>query len=399
MIDTLERTVTKPALDVCAALQDAGYEAYVVGGCVRDALLGRDVNDWDVTTDALPEQVQKVFRRTIPTGIQHGTVTVLIGREHIEVTTFRGEGAYTDARRPDSVTFGVPLREDLARRDFVINAMAYDPRRKRLVDPFGGQADLEAGVLRAVGEASERFTEDGLRIMRAVRFVATLELVLDADTEAAIPAALPSLAKVSAERVRDELLELLGAREPTRGLVVAERTGVLDLVLPERTAPLAVVDAMRPDPIARLAALVSGLDRAGAAAVGRRLKLSNLERERVAHLVGEHRVDYAATWTDADVRRWVAAAKREHVADILDVRAAVAEEVAELRARAAAVIDRKDPLYANELAVTGQDVIATLGIAPGPEVGRILGELLEVVLEEPAANSRDGLLGRLSGET
>jgi len=293
----------------------------------------------------------------------------------------------------------VPLREDLARRDFVINAMAYDPRRKRLVDPFGGQADLEAGVLRAVGEASERFTEDGLRIMRAVRFVATLELVLDADTEAAIPAALPSLAKVSAERVRDELLELLGAREPTRGLVVAERTGVLDLVLPERTAPLAVVDAMRPDPIARLAALVSGLDRASAAAVGRRLKLSNLERERVAHLVGEHRVDYAATWTDADVRRWVAAAKREHVADILDVRAAVAEEVAELRARAAAVIDRKDPLYANELAVTGQDVIATLGIAPGPEVGRILGELLEVVLEEPAANSRDGLLGRLSGET
>lgn len=399
MIDTLERTVTKPALDVCAALQDAGYEAYVVGGCVRDALLGRDVNDWDVTTDALPEQVQKVFRRTIPTGIQHGTVTVLIGREHIEVTTFRGEGAYTDARRPDSVTFGVPLREDLARRDFVINAMAYDPRRKRLVDPFGGQADLEAGVLRAVGEASERFTEDGLRIMRAVRFVATLELVLDADTEAAIPAALPSLAKVSAERVRDELLGLLGAREPTRGLVVAERTGVLDLVLPERTAPLAVVDAMRPDPIARLAALVSGLDRAGAAAVGRRLKLSNLERERVAHLVGEHRVDYAATWTDADVRRWVAAAKREHVADILDVRAAVAEEVAELRARAAAVIDRKDPLYANELAVTGQDVIATLGIAPGPEVGRILGELLEVVLEEPAANTRDGLLGRLSGET
>lgn len=399
MIDTLERTVTKPALDVCAALQDAGYEAYVVGGCVRDALLGRDVNDWDVTTDALPEQVQKVFRRTIPTGIQHGTVTVLIGREHIEVTTFRGEGAYTDARRPDSVTFGVPLREDLARRDFVINAMAYDPRRKRLVDPFGGQADLEAGVLRAVGEASERFTEDGLRIMRAVRFVATLELVLDADTEAAIPAALPSLAKVSAERVRDELLELLGAREPTRGLVVAERTGVLDLVLPERTAPLAVVDAMRPDPIARLAALVSGLDRASAAAVGRRLKLSNLERERVAHLVGEHRVDYAATWTDADVRRWVAAAKREHVADILDVRAAVAEEVAELRARAAAVIDRKDPLYANELAVTGQDVIATLGIAPGPEVGRILGELLEVVLEEPAANTRDGLLGRLSGET
>jgi tRNA nucleotidyltransferase (CCA-adding enzyme) len=399
VIDTLERTVTKPALDVCAALQDAGYEAYVVGGCVRDALLGRDVNDWDVTTDALPEQVQKVFRRTIPTGIQHGTVTVLIGREHIEVTTFRGEGAYTDARRPDSVTFGVPLREDLARRDFVINAMAYDPRRKRLVDPFGGQADLEAGVLRAVGEASERFTEDGLRIMRAVRFVATLELVLDADTEAAIPAALPSLAKVSAERVRDELLELLGAREPTRGLVVAERTGVLDLVLPERTAPLAVVDAMRPDPIARLAALVSGLDRASAAAVGRRLKLSNLERERVAHLVGEHRVDYAATWTDADVRRWVAAAKREHVADILDVRAAVAEEVAELRARAAAVIDRKDPLYANELAVTGQDVIATLGIAPGPEVGRILGELLEVVLEEPAANTRDGLLGRLSGET
>src|SRR5687768_9284222 len=167
--------------------------------------MGRAAQDWDVATSALPDQVQALFRKTIPTGIQHGTVTVRLQGESIEVTTFRGEGAYTDGRRPDSVSFGVPLDEDLARRDFVINAMAFDPVAGRLHDPFGGRADLEAGRLRAVGDPAERFREDGLRVMRAVRFVATLELALDPATESAIPAGLPSLAKVSQERVREEL--------------------------------------------------------------------------------------------------------------------------------------------------------------------------------------------------
>jgi tRNA nucleotidyltransferase (CCA-adding enzyme) len=171
--------VAAPALEVCRRLAAAGHTAHVVGGCVRDVLLGRPAKDWDVATSALPEEVQKIFRRTIPTGIAHGTITVLVGKEHVEVTTYRGEGAYSDARRPDHVVFGVTLEEDLARRDFTVNAIAYDPLGDVLVDPFGGRIDLDARLLRAVGDPEARFREDGLRVMRAVRFAATLELAIE----------------------------------------------------------------------------------------------------------------------------------------------------------------------------------------------------------------------------
>ncbi|MBA3499994.1 MAG: hypothetical protein H0T65_06470 [Deltaproteobacteria bacterium] len=178
---------------VCETLEGAGHEAVTVGGAVRDAILGREPGDWDVATSAPPEDVMKLFKHVIPTGLQHGTVTIVTGKgeaSHVEVTTFRGEGAYTDARRPDHVTFGVPLVEDLARRDLRVNAMAYDPAKDRLIDPFEGQKDIAEKTLRAVGptgnvydDAVARFSADGLRVMRAVRFAAVLEFALDADTE------------------------------------------------------------------------------------------------------------------------------------------------------------------------------------------------------------------------
>src|SRR3954447_5109551 len=191
----------------CQALAAAGHQAVAVGGAVRDAILGRAPGDWDIATSARPEQVIALFPHTVPTGLQHGTVTVVTGRgasSHVEVTTFRGEGAYTDARRPDHVTFGVPLVDDLARRDLRVNAIAYDPQTDALIDPYGGQTDIAERRLRAVGptgrvydDAVARFTEDGLRVMRAVRFAAALEFELDPDTERGIGPALPSLAKVS----------------------------------------------------------------------------------------------------------------------------------------------------------------------------------------------------------
>jgi len=386
VVTKLQHAVSKPALVVCQVLQKAGHEAYVVGGCVRDALIGRPVSDWDVTTDALPEQVMKLFKRTIPTGVQHGTVTVIESGVHVEVTTYRGEGAYTDARRPDSVTFGVPLTRDLERRDFTVNAMAWDPHNQRLVDPHDGQGDLAAGLLRAVGDPADRFREDGLRVMRAVRFVATLELDLDPATEAAIAGALPSLAKVSAERVRDELLKLLGARQPSRGLVVAERTGALAQILPERTEAVEIVDGLRADALLRFAALLAHGDRHAASSVGRRLKLSNDERQRVTHMVEHQAVAYDPAWTDADVRRWVAAVQRERVADALDLRAAVTGELPDLRARAQGVIDAGDPLYPKELALGGEDVMRILGKGQGRHVGRALDALLEQVFEDPSKN-------------
>jgi tRNA nucleotidyltransferase/poly(A) polymerase len=214
----------------------AGHEAVVVGGCVRDLVLGRSPKDWDVATSAHPEEVLKLFRHTIATGLQHGTVKVVMGRgkeNEVEVTTFRGEGAYTDARRPDTVTFGVPLVEDLARRDLTVNAIAYDITKNEIIDPFGGTQDIAAKRLRAVGTPVDRFTEDGLRVMRAVRFAAVLEFALDPETERGITPALPSLAKVSKERICEELRKTLATREPSRALAIAQRSGIIDLILPE----------------------------------------------------------------------------------------------------------------------------------------------------------------------
>src|SRR6185436_6433368 len=209
---------------VCETLAAAGHQAVVVGGAVRDALLGRTPGDWDVATSAHPREVMALFKHTVPTGLLDGTVTVVTGkgqRSHVEVTTFRGEGAYTDARRPDHVTFGVPLVEDLARRDLRVNAIAYDPARDELIDPYDGQRDLAERRLRAVGptgdiyaDAVARFTEDGLRVMRAVRFAAALDFQLDEQTQRAISPALPSLAKVSKERISDELRKILATPRP-----------------------------------------------------------------------------------------------------------------------------------------------------------------------------------------
>ncbi|HWU89444.1 MAG TPA: hypothetical protein VN253_19420, partial [Kofleriaceae bacterium] len=289
----LDAAVPRHVREVCQVLARAGHQAVTVGGAVRDALIDREPGDWDVATSAPPDEVIARFPKTIPTGLQHGTVTVVTGRgaeSHVEVTTFRGEGAYTDARRPDRVTFGVPLEDDLARRDLRVNAMAYDPAARRLIDPYGGRRDLEERMLRAVGptgnvyeDAVARFTEDGLRVMRAVRFAAALEFALDPDTERGIAPALPSLAKVSKERISEELRKILASREPSRALAPAVRAGIVDLILPELPSAwdawstalhgdragavarwLARVDAA--PPFARLGALVADLARPDEAA-------------------------------------------------------------------------------------------------------------------------------------
>jgi tRNA nucleotidyltransferase (CCA-adding enzyme) len=395
---------------VCEQLQKAGHEAVTVGGAVRDAMLGRDPGDWDVATSAHPDAVLKLFDHTIPTGLQHGTVTVVVGRgkarEAIEVTTYRGEGAYHDGRRPESVTFGVPLDEDLARRDLVVNAIAYDPVRRALHDPFGGRGDIAARRLRAVGDATARFTEDGLRVMRAIRFAATLGVELDAATEAAIPAALPSLAKVSRERVKVELDKLLAAPLPGASLEIARRTGVLAQELPEALAGaasgaddpvwrhrLAWIDQLDPDPVLRTAALLSGIDGPKADAVWRRLKGANDERDRLVRLV-------KAAWTARDgalaepaLRRVLSAAGRARGADLVALWRARADAPAVATAAAAdAVLTRGDALAAGDLAITGGDLMKELGIPPSREVGRLIEVLLEAVLDDPAKNTREQLL-------
>lgn len=380
----LAAAVPANVVDVCDKIAESGFQAVAVGGAVRDVLRGAEPGDWDLATSAHPDEIVKLFRHTIPTGLQHGTVTIVTGRgveRHIEVTTYRGEGAYTDARRPDSVVFGVPLQEDLARRDLTVNAIAYDVAKEQIFDPFGGVADLHAGVLRAVGVAVDRFTEDGLRVMRAVRFAAQLGFVLEPETEAGIRPALPSLAKVSRERVSDELRKLLAAPKPSLGLVLAQRTGILETILPGLALDLEAPD--RVEPSVRLAALFAPVaDRKRVNDTLKALKFSNAEADQAAALVaGTHAV---STATDVyGLRRAVGSIGR-----------AYADELVKLDPRAQPVLG--DPLVLKELAITGNDLMQA-GHRAGRALGELLTSLLDRVLRDPSLNTRDQLLALAKG--
>ncbi|MDB4960866.1 MAG: tRNA adenylyltransferase [Myxococcales bacterium] len=427
----LAAAVPPNVLAVCKTLAEAGHQAVTVGGAVRDAILGRTPGDWDVATSARPEDVMALFRRTIPTGLQHGTVTIVTGRgeeSHVEVTTYRGEGAYTDARRPDHVTFGVPLVEDLARRDLRVNAMAYDPASDQLIDPYAGQVDIDEKKLRAVGptgnvyeDAVARFTEDGLRVMRAVRFAAVLEFELDPDTERGIVPALPSLAKVSKERISDELRKLLATRQPSRGLAIAERTGIIALILPRLAAALDAWGEARGGRGAAVAAWLSRVDAATPAVrlgallvelgepasdphyrdaaafehvdgVLRALKFSNQESVAAAHLVSIARAVELADLTPPQLRKLFSLIGREHAQHAIELWKAHTPAHPGVIAEGERILREKQPLSPKDLALTGKDLIDALAQPPGPVIGRILGVLLDRVIDDPRLNTRDQLL-------
>ena len=288
----MKLTLDPGAAALLDALHTAGYAAYAVGGCVRDSLLGRTAHDWDLCTSALPQQVMELFgtEQCIPTGLQHGTVTIKYGGQLYETTTFRTEGSYTDGRHPDEVQFVPDVREDLARRDFTINAMAYN-EAEGLVDPFGGQADLQNGLLRAVGEPQQRFTEDALRILRLYRFAARFGFALDAATARAARQLAPHLDCISAERIQEELAKLLAAPQPGAYLEPAVLAVVLPELTPEiLTAAKPVVDACPAGeenlPV-RWAALLGALGETDTRRVLKRLRCSNTCIEETAILVRE----------------------------------------------------------------------------------------------------------------
>ncbi len=407
----LAAAVPPAVREVCATLHNAGHVAVSVGGAVRDVLLGRTPGDWDVATSALPEDVVALFRRTIPTGIAHGTVTVLLGRgaeNAIEVTTFRGEGQYTDARRPDSVTFGVPLREDLARRDLVVNAIAYDPIAGAVFDPFDGIGDIARKQIRAVGDPVARFTEDGLRIVRAVRFAAVLGFTITDDTLAALQTALPSLAKIARERVCVELTKLLAAPTPSLGLRPALQFGILQSIAPEVAAGvttpaaaeawLAHVDASGHD--ARLAAwampvLACASDGDGVGAIDellRRLTFRNADRERVVALAHATAAQRSQAPELPIVRRVLGRLGRSHLAVAIELwRCDASAHTQAWSGAAAGIVAAADPLVVGELALSGRELIKDLGMPPGPAIGRMLDELLAAVHNDPSLNQRASL--------
>jgi tRNA nucleotidyltransferase (CCA-adding enzyme) len=398
---------------LCRELQKHGYKGWVVGGCLRDLLRGHPAADWDLATNALPTDVQRFFPRVIPTGIQHGTVTVRLHGHGYELTTLRGEGAYSDGRRPDSVVFVNDIEADLARRDFTVNAMAYDPLERALIDPFGGLVDLDKRLIRAVGRAEERFGEDGLRVLRAARFVATLEFELEAATEVAIAPTLDTFRKVSAERVRDEWMKALKAKHASRAFDVMARTGILAVTcpflaaLPEQAlaAYLRAMDHVSRVPVVRLGALLAAFVSAPSEldAWLMRYRFSNQERERIVALVTHHRAGWDALPSDADLRRFATRVGREALSEALDVSVTVAEErfgaeaeaaqnARRFRAQMELAVRRDTPLTSKELAIAGRDLIATLQLSPGPQIGRIIEALFQRVLDDPSLNQRESLL-------
>ncbi len=428
--------------EIAERLHTAGHDVWAVGGAVRDTLSGVSGGDWDLATDARPEQVRRLFRRTIPIGIEHGTVGV-IGRDRVlyEVTTFRRD-VETFGRRA-VVAFADTIDEDLGRRDFTINAIAWQPVRDELRDPHGGIADLERRLLRTVGQPADRFAEDFLRVLRALRFAGHFDLRIEAGTWTALKAAVPMLGELSAERVREELWKVLAkTRVASRTLRLYQESGVAAQLFPELAAlpgieiegrdawdrTLAAVDTVPPHrvllrvaallhatgvPAARTRDLSGGWRTTGherwaarkADAVLRRLKSSNADRERVVDLVAHQADLFPPDAPSAGVRRWLLHVPPALVRDLFRLRIAlwraapVPGGAADLVARwrhAHAVLLEHPALAVTDLAVDGND-LRDLGLPPGPEYGRILEALLQRVIDDPALNDRDRLLAILRG--
>jgi poly(A) polymerase/tRNA nucleotidyltransferase (CCA-adding enzyme) len=435
----------RPVRAVLTRLADAGLEAALVGGSVRDLVTGATPTDWDVATAGPPEQVAALFAGSSWEN-RFGTVTVR-GQIDVEVTTYRHEGPYIDRRRPAHVRWGTSLADDLARRDFTVNAIAWRPievatGEGRLVDPFDGIGDLRRGTLRAVGDPAERFAEDALRMVRAVRFAPRLGLELDGETAAAIRAHAAAVAELSGERVRDELLRMLAAAPPaappSAALDLMERLGLLGVLLPELAAlrgvpqakalpgdaldhSLRTADALPADrPLLRLAGLLHDLGKATTLADGhfighevegaelarvvlRRLRFPRADAAWVVRLVRQHMFAYTPDWTDAAVRRFVRRVGPDLLDDLFALRAAdnaasgagepANGGIAELRDRVAQVL-AGDALEQGQLAIDGNDLLAELQLAPGPQVGELLRRLLEAVLDDPSLNTRQRLLAQ-----
>lgn len=420
---------------IIQTLQEAGYEAYAVGGCVRDSLLGRIPSDWDITTSAEPAEVKRLFRRTFDTGIQHGTVTVLFDKTGYEVTTYRIDGRYEDGRHPAEVTFTPNLEEDLKRRDFTVNAMAYNDEAG-LIDCFGGAEDLEKGVIRCVGEPAERFHEDALRIMRAVRFAAQLDARIEESTATAIRKLAPTLTRISAERIQVELVKLLISDHPEK-MRDLYALGITAVILPEFDR-IMETDQNNPhhcysvgehtihtlmnvenSKVLRLTMLFHDFGKAEtrttdeegidhfyghpqistkmAGKIMRRLKFDTDTMNRVCRLVEKH--DVSVEPTPKAVRHAASGMGTELFPLFLQVKKADTlgqsdylrreklDRIQKVEQIYRDILQREECLSLKQLALNGRDLIA-LGVQPGQEMGDLLESMLQMVLDDPARNDR-----------
>ena len=422
--------------------RENGHRLYIVGGAVRDHLLGRKNSDYDFCTDAKPEEVIPMFRRVIPTGIKHGTVTVLFKGDSFEVTTFRTEGAYSDQRHPDSVTFVTDLSKDLSRRDFTVNAFAADCLDGSIIDLFDGMKDLKEKTIRAIGNPRERFEEDALRLMRLARFCSKLGFEPDPDTKQAATQLSANISNVSQERIYDELSKILMTEKPTVGLRLLEDIGVLEHILPELTecrrieqTKVGAADVLEHiyntvDAAAhfnysynvRLAALLHDIAKPQtmiinpygimrffghdiksaqmARVVMRRLKCSNQLTDTVCNLIENHMVKYRDNWTDGAVKRFIKRVGKDNINELFEL-----QWCDQIASEGKSKVEEYDPfirrikelenqpMSVKDLAVSGDD-LAQAGIPKSKVMGEILDELLEMVIDYPTLNEKETLINQ-----
>lgn len=419
-----------------------GYELYLVGGALRNIVAGLKPSDYDFASSAQPEEVMAMFRKVIPTGMKHGTVTVLFGRNKYEVTTFRVDGIYSNARHPDSIRFTSDIYEDLKRRDFTINAMAYNIEKRDFIDPHNGKRDLKNKIIRAIGNPYERFSEDGLRLIRACRFAAQLGFSIEQGTLDGMEKLAENIARVSAERIMEELRKILSTENPSWSFELMSRTGILNIIIPELSPCQDVAQsgvhefdvfrhclyscdaAPKDNPELRLAALFHDIGKPECKTednerffhfynhenvsaditerILKRLKFPNQIIENVIHLIRNHMFNYSDEWSDSAVRRFIARVGKEHIVNLMLLRQADQfgfarkfipdRGLADFRQRINRVLQTESALNIKDLAINGKDLMDSLGADPGPLIGVILNDLLETVLDDPEQNKRDLLL-------
>ena len=441
--------IPAPIKEIARILNTEGFQCFLVGGAVRDSIMGFTPKEYDIATNAKPEDVQRIFKYTIPTGIKHGTILVILDDMHVEITTFRSDGNYSDGRHPDKVEYTASIEDDLPRRDLTINAMAYNISDGNLIDMFDGMKDIKNKIIRSVGNPYERFTEDGLRIMRAIRFATRLNFNIEKETFDAICHSTGMLTSIAYEIIREEFNGILISDNPFRGIELLRKTGILALIMPELMQGFGVaqnrfhkydvyyhilhtIQAVEPleteelTLLVRLAALFHDIAKPMvqkkvskqeelvyynhevvganvAKKVMRRLKYSNAEIDFVTLLVRQHMFYYQDEWTDGAVRRFMKAVGIENIKPLLKLREAdrlgsgnrkdkESKAIPKLLARIEKIIEEENAITVKDLKINGNDLMKEFNLKPGPIVGKILNYLLDLILDEPSLNDKEKLM-------
>lgn len=441
--------IPAPIKEIAIILNTEGFQCFLVGGSVRDSIMGFTPKEYDIATDAKPEDVQRIFKYTIPTGIKHGTILVILDDMQVEITTFRSDGNYSDGRHPDKVEYTASIEDDLPRRDLTINAMAYNVLDGNLIDMFDGMKDIKNKIVRSVGNPYERFTEDGLRIMRAIRFATKLNFNIEKETFEAICHSTGMLTSIAYERIREEFNGILISDNPFRGIELLRKTGILALIMPELMQGFGVaqnrfhkydvyyhilhtIQAVEPleteelTLLVRLAALFHDIAKPMvqkkvskqeepvyynhevvganvAKKIMKRLKYSNAEIDFVTLLVRQHMFYYQDEWTDGAVRRFMKAVGIENIKPLLKLREAdrlgsgnrkdkESKAIPKLLARIDKIIEEENAITVKDLKINGNDLMQEFNLKPGPIVGKILNYLLDLILDEPSLNDKEKLM-------